>query len=109
MNSRKTTVEYHGRTRTIEDRWDGKYALRILPREWTGNAVFLLRRPAPVPGESGDGPKAVPGPTGGGRAIDPPLELFIHCCCEPRSTLSRLFGRTHAVTDVTMHEDFTDA
>eukprot|EP00969_Alexandrium_andersonii_P100574 4436898-Alexandrium_andersonii.AAC.1 len=39
----------------------------------------------------------------------PQSENCAHCCCERRSTASRLFGRAHSVTDLTKQEDFTDA
>eukprot|EP00969_Alexandrium_andersonii_P088224 3890790-Alexandrium_andersonii.AAC.1 len=35
-NERATLVDSCGRTRTVEDRWDGVYAVRKLPHEWTG-------------------------------------------------------------------------
>eukprot|EP00969_Alexandrium_andersonii_P037917 1662638-Alexandrium_andersonii.AAC.1 len=34
---------------------------------------------------------------------------FIHCCCEPRSSLSRACRQSHDVKDVTKEDDFTQA
>eukprot|EP00969_Alexandrium_andersonii_P177716 7858433-Alexandrium_andersonii.AAC.1 len=70
--------------------------------------VFQLGRPAVVHAERGTGSMAAPGPTGGDQIKGPLSDNCVHCCCEPRSTLSRLFGRARAVTDITKHEDFTD-
>eukprot|EP00969_Alexandrium_andersonii_P135518 5994805-Alexandrium_andersonii.AAC.1 len=67
------------------------------PGRWSSNCdVSLGRRPRPAP-------RVV----AGRRAHRRKFVRIVFC--EPRSTLSRLFGRTHSVTDVTKHEDFTDA
>eukprot|EP00974_Lingulodinium_polyedra_P065641 6348190-Lingulodinium_polyedra.AAC.1 len=40
-------------------------------------------------------------------AADSHLRNFIHCCCEPLSSLSRRFSASMQVLDVTEEVDFT--
>ena len=88
----------------------GRLAKASVPHRSTGNSHndsgvtlrFVLLQPA---GTVNTGERAEPGaataaaPANGVR--------FIHCCCEPGSTLSKHTSRRFQVEDVTKEDDFT--
>eukprot|EP00969_Alexandrium_andersonii_P072975 3219819-Alexandrium_andersonii.AAC.1 len=64
-----------------------------------------------MPDTSGDSSVGVGAPAKRSASADVPrredTHHFVHCCCEPTSTLSKLLARSHSVSDITKEVDFT--